>query len=358
MSTVNTIRGPLDSSALGAALSHEHVAPGAAGMERVPGLYDEQVALAANLEALRRARAVGIDSMVDLTPLDLGRQVSLFQRIAEADPGVNIVPATGVYRWVPLYWSGADVDAVAEFFLREIQDGIEGTSIKAGVIKLAWDLEYRLDEGGPASPRGQLEKTARAAARASRAGGVPISCHTRAADGLGTPLLDIFEDEGLDLRAVTIGHTNDSDDIDYVAGVAKRGATVGLDRFSAARGAEELARRSWRGAAPSRYRWCRPASGSRPPSGMTASRSATSAGMRRRTTTAGCPSPPSRCRGCATTARARPTSTPCSRHRSAKRSRLRPPRRRHSAQLSAAHPSTRPNDERERSLGPTLYGAW
>ena len=244
MSTVNTIRGPLDSGALGATLSHEHVAPGAAGMERVPGLYDEPWALAANLEALKRATAVGIDSMVDLTPLDLGRQISLFQRIAEANPGVNIVPATGVYRWVPMYWSGADADAVAEFFLREIQDGIEGTSIRAGVIKLAWDLEYRLDEGGPASPRGQLEKTARAAARASRAGGVPISCHTRAVDGLGTPLLDIFEDEGLDLRAVTIGHTNDSEDIDYVTGLAKRGATVGLDRFNPARGAEELARRS------------------------------------------------------------------------------------------------------------------
>jgi phosphotriesterase-related protein len=48
---------------------------------------------------------------------------------------------------------------------------------------------------------------------------------------LGTPLLDIFEDEGLDLRAVTIGHSNDTQDIDYLRGLAARGATVGLDRF-------------------------------------------------------------------------------------------------------------------------------
>jgi phosphotriesterase-related protein len=78
-----------------------------------------------------------------------------------------------------------------------------------------------------------LERTARAAARAAKATGVPIQCHTRAADELGTPLLDLFADEGLDLRAVTIGHSNDSEDQDYLQGLAKRGATVGLDRFFA-----------------------------------------------------------------------------------------------------------------------------
>jgi len=232
LSTVQTIRGPIRSSELGTTLSHEHMAPGAPGMERIPGLYDEATVLAADVEALTRARAAGVSSLIDLTPFDLGRQISLFQRIAEADTGVNVVCATGVYRWVPFYFFGADADTVAEYFLREIQDGIEGTTIRAGIIKLAWDLEYRLDEGGLFSPRTQLEKTARAAARAAKAGGVPISCHTRAADRLGTPLLDIFEDEGLDLRAVTIGHTNDSEDLDYVLGLAERGATVGLDRFS------------------------------------------------------------------------------------------------------------------------------
>ena len=232
MSVVQTIRGPIDSADLGRTLSHEHMAPGAAGMERIPGLYDEGAALAADIEALGRARDAGsINSIIDLTPFDLGRQISLFQKIADADTGVNIVCATGVYRWIPFYFLLADADAVAEYFLSEIRDGIEGTSIKAGIIKLAWDLEYRLDEP-PYGPRQLLETTARGAARAAKASGVPISCHTRAVDELGTPLLNIFEDEGLDLRAVTIGHTNDSADLDYITGLARRGATVGLDRFS------------------------------------------------------------------------------------------------------------------------------
>ena len=234
MSAVQTIRGPVDSSELGATLSHEHLAPqpSSAGIERMVGWYDEDATVEADIAALRKAKQAGIDSLIDLTPLDLGRQIPIFQRVAEADTGVHVVAATGVYRHVPMHFVLADVDAIAEFFLREIQEGIEGTSIRAGIIKIAWDLEASLDAGAPMSPRGQLEKTVRAAARAARAGGVPISCHTRAVDELGTPLLDIFEDEGLDLAAVTIGHTNDSSDLDYIKSIAARGANVGLDRYS------------------------------------------------------------------------------------------------------------------------------
>ena len=231
MSEVQTISGPIPSSELGRTLSHEHLTNGTPGMERIPGLLRRDEMIERCLEALERARAAGVDSIIDLTPFDLGRQVWLFEAVAERSP-LHVVCATGVYRWVPVVYYGWDEDGIAEHFMREIQDGIEGTTIRAGAIKLAWDVEYQLDEvAGRVSPRGMLERTARAAARASKAAGVPISCHTRAVDRLGTPLLDIFEDEGLDLRSVTIGHSNDTGDLDYLRGLAARGATVGLDRF-------------------------------------------------------------------------------------------------------------------------------
>ncbi len=222
MTTVNIIRGPVDSAELGRTLSHEHLTNGMGGMERIPGLYDEDDAVEANVEALKRVGAAGVATVIDLTSVDLGRQISLFHRVAEQSE-VNVVCATGVYRWVPPWFFRQEPDAIAEYFLAEIQQGIEGTGIRAGIIKLAWDVEYRLDEG-LSPPRSLLETTARAAARAAKAAGVPISCHTRAVDQLGTPLLDLFEDEGLDLRAVTIGHSNDTGDIDYLvgAGAARR----------------------------------------------------------------------------------------------------------------------------------------
>src|SRR5579883_1591316 len=245
MSTVQTIGGPIDSAALGRTLSHEHLTAGGAGMEQFPWIYDEDEAVQANLEALRRVKSASIDSLIDLTPFDLGRQIGLFRRVAAANPGVNIVCATGVYRWVPMYLSRRDPDGVAEHFLHELRDGIQGSGIRPGITKVAWDLEYHQNEG-PAgfSIRDGLERTARGAARAAKAAGVPISCHTRAVDELGTPLLDIFEDEGLDLRAVTIGHSNDTNDLHYLKRLLARGATVGLDRFFARAPEEERVRRS------------------------------------------------------------------------------------------------------------------
>jgi len=235
MVTGQTIRGPIDSSALGRTLSHEHLTNGVSGMERIPGLLDRDEMADRCVEALDRVKGSGIDSVIDLTPFDLGRQVWLFERVAERSR-VNVVCATGVYRWVPPIYFGWDEDEIAAHFVREIRDGIEGSSLRAGIIKLAWDLEYRLGEGNPLfTPRAHLEKTARAAARASKATGVPISCHTRAVDELGTPLLDIFQAEGLDLRAVTIGHSNDTEDQRYLQSLAQRGAVVGLDRFFATR---------------------------------------------------------------------------------------------------------------------------
>jgi phosphotriesterase-related protein len=245
MATVQTIRGPIDSSELGWTLSHEHLTAGGPGMAQFPWIYDEDDAVTANIEALRRAKDAGIVSIIDLTPFDLGRQASLFERIAEADTGVNIVCATGVYRWVPMYFGGRTVDDVAEHMLKELEGGIAGSSIRPGIIKVAWDREYRLnDNPDGATIRAGMEKVAHAAARAAKAAGVPISCHTAAKDELGTPLLDIFEEEGLDLRSVTIGHSNDSTDLEYLLRIAARGAIVGLDRYFERAGHDELARRA------------------------------------------------------------------------------------------------------------------
>jgi phosphotriesterase-related protein len=237
MSIVQTLRGPIDSSELGPTLSHEHLCSGFASMEKTH-LFDLDEAVRRATEALREAYDAGIRTIIDCTPIDLGRQPRLFERVAGATP-MHVVAAVGVYRSIPISYRAWNPDTYAEYFLHDIEVGIEGTGIRAGIIKIAWDIETRLE-----GLREPLETAARGAARAAKAGGVPITCHTSAIDRHGDRLIEIFHEEGLDLRAVTIGHTNDSTDTDYVLGLAKKGANVGLDRFSARRGEEEMARRA------------------------------------------------------------------------------------------------------------------
>ena len=102
---VQTISGSIPSAELGRTLSHEHLTNGTPGMERIPGLLDRAEMIDRCLEALRQAHDAGIDSIIDLTPFDLGRQVWLFEAVAERSP-LNVVCATGVYRWVPVVYYG------------------------------------------------------------------------------------------------------------------------------------------------------------------------------------------------------------------------------------------------------------
>ncbi|MEX2031257.1 MAG: hypothetical protein WEA81_00165, partial [Dehalococcoidia bacterium] len=121
MSHVQTISGPVDSGALGWALSHEHLTSGMGGVERIPGLYDEDEVFRRCMDALKRAYDAGIRTIIDCTPLDLGRQPALFERLAEASP-IHIVGATGVYRWVPLTYYTWTADTLAEQLLRDNQE--------------------------------------------------------------------------------------------------------------------------------------------------------------------------------------------------------------------------------------------
>jgi phosphotriesterase-related protein len=225
MSTVYTVKGPLDSSQLGRTLAHEHLISGSGGMERYP-FFNKVDAVVWSIEALAQAKTDGIDSIVDVTTVDLGRQIELLMEVAEKS-NVNIVVATGVYRWLPPPLWGFDADGLADIFVREIEDGIEGTGVRAGIIKIAWDEEALPDQ----MRKTRYEPVARAAARASKKTGVPISCHTLATARLGEPLLDIFAGEGLDMSAAYIGHCNDTEEVEYLLGLAKRGAILGMDRY-------------------------------------------------------------------------------------------------------------------------------
>ena len=223
MAKVNTVKGVIDSGDMGFTLMHEHLANSSAGLPQVfPELMDSSLARDAGARALDEAYSEGIRSYVDVTTMDLGRDMPLIASIAESSK-VNVILATGLWLDIPrAIINGVAVDQLAESFIKEIEIGIEGTSIKAGIIKVATS-----EEGVTAGN----ELVLRAASRAAIRTGVPISTHTAAIERVGNDQVKIFEDEGVDLTKVYIGHSNDTDDIDYLVGLAEKGCVVGLDRY-------------------------------------------------------------------------------------------------------------------------------
>jgi phosphotriesterase-related protein len=178
------------------------------------------VALA--VEKLEAAKAEGVGTIVDVTPIDVGRDVRLLEEVSRKS-GVHIVAATGHWISPSLSMSARTAEELARFFTLEIQRGIEGTGIKPGIIKVATDKDG-------VTPF--IEKVLRAAARTSKATGVPITTHTLASERTGEKQAEIFEQEGANPAQVCLGHCDDSKDLDYLTGLLKRGYTLGMDHLT------------------------------------------------------------------------------------------------------------------------------
>ena len=220
--TVETALGPIATTELGPTLMHEHIVTRSPGVhENWPHLFDRDAILAIAERKMADLYGRGIRAIVDLTTVDLGRDIDLIAAVARRSR-VHVIVATGVWRMPQRYFGAHGVDAVAELFIRDIIRGIGTSGVKAAIIKCATDTEG-------VTPI--IENILRASARAQKATGVPISTHTWAAGRVGETQQAIFAQEGVDLSRVIIGHSGDSDDLKYLRGLMERGSAIGMDRF-------------------------------------------------------------------------------------------------------------------------------
>ncbi len=168
----------------------------------------------------KKVKDRGIDTIVDVTPLDLGRDIHMIKAVSEKS-GVNVVACTGIYGNSYGSHLYKDPDYIASLFIREAVIEIEGTDIKAGVIKCATHEDHINQDD---------ERMLKIIAKVHKETGLPIITHSIGHSGYEQQ--DVFEAEGVDLSRVVIGHLGDLDDVEYIVKVAERGSYLGLDRFS------------------------------------------------------------------------------------------------------------------------------
>ena len=230
--TLNTARGAIGIADLGVTLMHEHVfLMTTEVIENYPeGWGDGARREADAIVRLDELKSRGVDTIVDLTVVGLGRNIPRIARIAAATE-LNIVVATGLYTYndVPMHFHylgpGAPLggpEIMTEMFVRDIEHGIADTGVKAAILKCATD-EPGVTPG--------VERVLRAVAAAHRQTGVPVSTHTHAASRRGLEQQAIFAEEGVDLSRVVIGHSGDTTDIAYLEELIAAGSYIGMDRF-------------------------------------------------------------------------------------------------------------------------------
>jgi predicted metal-dependent phosphotriesterase family hydrolase len=220
---VQTVRGEIDPSELGFTLPHEHTQ---ISLWHIPNRWDYWELTrdeATILSELAMFRAAGGGTLVDVTPIGVGRDPLWLRGLSETS-GLHVVMGCGWYRQA-YYPAEAlvdrrSVDSLADELLREISEGVGETGIRPGIIgEIGTDKPWMT---------AQEERVHRAAARASRRTGVAITTHAVMSD-VGLQQLKVFDEEGADPSRVVVGHADSFPSLDYYLEIIRRGASVEFD---------------------------------------------------------------------------------------------------------------------------------
>lgn len=221
MAELITTLGPRRADQLGMILPHEHVFVDLRTPD-TPGYAEAEAADVVALMApeIERIKALGVTALVECSPVGVGRRADLDRAVSEAT-GFPIVVATGIYRepWVPAWAMTASEEEITDWMLRELNEGIEASGVRAAWIKLSAG-----DDGiTPVETR-----ILSAAARAGRATGAVIGSHT-IRGRVVMDQLDIIEAAGYTAERFISIHTQAEPDFAMHLAVARRGAWIEYD---------------------------------------------------------------------------------------------------------------------------------
>jgi phosphotriesterase-related protein len=221
MAQVWTTLGPKSAAELGMVLPHEHIFVdlGPIEAESYRSATPEQV-IPVMAPELEKIATQGITALVECTPVGVGRRADIDLAVSRAASFPVVLP-TGVYRepWVPRWVVEASEDALYEWMLRELTEGIEETGVRAAWIKVSAG-----DDGITAVER----KILAAAARAGAATGAIIGSHT-IRGRVVRDQLDLIEARGYTPERFIWIHTQAEPDTTLHWEMARRGAWLEYD---------------------------------------------------------------------------------------------------------------------------------
>lgn len=232
MASVQTFLGPRDPAQLGVTFMHEHVFVLSLELDlNFPHPeWDESEAVERAVAGFEALHSLGVRTVVDLTVLGLGRDVRRVATVANR-VSVNLIASTGYYTGTALpltfqfHGPGRLIDGpdpLVEYFIRDINDGIAGTGVRAGMLKVMTDKDGITED---------VARVMTAAAVAHQETGVPITTHSHPGSRNGLDQQAFLRERGVPPERMIIGHSGDSEDLPYLRALMDNGSTIGMDRF-------------------------------------------------------------------------------------------------------------------------------
>lgn len=225
---VMTVKGEIDAAAMRQTLIHEHILVDFIGAEEInPPRWDRQTVISKMLPYLVEAKNAGCRTLVDCTPNYLGRDVVLLRQLS-ADSGLNIITNTGYYggsdhKFLPPHAFTETAEQLASRWISEWQEGIDGTPIRPGFIKISVNPGHLSDIS---------LKLVQAAALAHKKCGLTIASHTGPAQP-AFEQIEVLKANRVDPSAFIWVHAQNESNIDQYVKAAHDGAWISLDGLRA-----------------------------------------------------------------------------------------------------------------------------
>lgn len=222
---IQTVSGPKVVNQQQLWLTHEHILVDFIGADSIQPSTQRHPAIVNTISPhLESAKKFDVELFVDATPNYLGREVALLQNISRKT-GLHIITNTGLYgardsKFIPEFAKKMSAQTLANMWINEFENGINGSSIKPGFIKIG------VDSSNPLDPL--HEKLVRAAGITSLATGMTIASHTGSAVGLW-PQLAILRELGVPLESFIWVHAQQENDNNTYLEAAKTGVWISLD---------------------------------------------------------------------------------------------------------------------------------
>ncbi|WP_339786959.1 phosphotriesterase [uncultured Imperialibacter sp.] len=222
---VISVNGKMTPSEMGTTLIHEHILVDFIGADSVGyHRWNRDSVIAQTLPFLVDARKRGVNTFIDCTPAYLGRDPWLLKALSELS-GLTIITNTGYYgavdnKYLPEHAFTETSEQLATRWIDEFQNGIEGSGVRPGFIKIS------VNSSVPLSTVDQ--KLVRAAAITHLATGMTIASHT----GPALPALEeiaLLKAEGVDPSAFIWVHAQIETDFTYYNKAYDLGAWISLD---------------------------------------------------------------------------------------------------------------------------------
>lgn len=216
--TVNTVLGPVSPGQLGVTYIHEHlyVKP-----NELPSFYAYTLDnVEKSIEEAKRFAAAGGKTMVEMSPLNFGRNTEVLRTISE-EAGINIVCITGFHKQahLPTWFFELSDEEVSHVVIDEIEDGIGYSHVLPGAIKVGTSFNAVTEAE---------RRAIRLCGAIARDFDLPVITHCDKGT-MGLEQIELLGQAGVPAERICLSHVDLPMDVEYLKRICATGARVSFD---------------------------------------------------------------------------------------------------------------------------------